>query len=453
LSTVRSSTTISLRSSPLTLISVGIATATAALAGSLGADSRWLAALGRSIVEKGSIPDGVPYAAANSHDWPNTLAFSELIFYGLDHVGGERGLLLAQVVAVAVAFLVLGALLLRTGATDASAAMVLVVVAAGSLGAIAVVRVQLFSLLLFPVVLTLLHREARAPSRAVWLLVPLAALWSSLHGAVLVGVAVAGSYLILDRLRREPRTALAVLAASVLALALTPTLERTPGYYAGVFENEAARRAYGLWAPLGVGGFDLLLIVAAAVLLVLAVRARPAPWELAALAGLAVLTVRSGRIGVWLLFVAAVPAARGLAVRFPLRPRLAAVGLAATALLAAIGVADGPLPVGGSDGLIRQAIAESRGTPILADSVLAEQVALAGGRVWMANPLDAFERRDQRTYLDWLQGHPGGARALAESGRVVLVRKESDLGRHVARDRALRQVAADDYGAAYVKRG
>jgi hypothetical protein len=394
----------------------------------------------------------VPYAAAPSHDWPNALALSEVLFYGLDALLGERGLLVAQVAAVTAAFLVLGALLRRNGASDASSAIVLLVVVCGALGAIVVVRVQLFSLLLFPVLLALLHREARAPSRAVWLLVPLVALWSSLHGAVLAGLAVAGAYLLVDRARRDAATAVAVLAASVLALCLTPALWRTPDYYLGVFENEAARRAFGLWAPLGLGGFDLLLIGAIVALLALALRARPAAWELVALAGLTVLTIRSGRIGVWLLLVAAVPAARGFAVRFPLRPRLAAVGLAVVGLLVVVGIVNGPLPVAGSERLVRLAISESRGTPVLAEPVLAEQVALARGRVWLANPLDAFEAADQRAYLDWLQGRPGGERAVRSAGRALLLRKTSDVAKRAAGDPALRRVASDDYAVLYVKR-
>jgi hypothetical protein len=395
----------------------------------------------------------VPYASAPSHDWPNALALSEVLFHGLDALLGERGLLVAQVAAVTAASLVLGALLRRNGASDASSAIVLLVVVCGALGAIVVVRVQLFSLLLFPVLLALLHREARAPSRAVWLLVPLVALWSSLHGAVLAGLAVAGAYLLVDRARRDAATAVAVLAASVLALCLTPALWRTPDYYLGVFENEAARRAFGLWAPLGLGGFDLLLIGAIVALLTLALRARPAAWELVALAGLTVLTIRSGRIGVWLLLVAAVPAARGFAVRFPLRPRLAAVGLAVVGLLVVVGIVNGPLPVAGSEGLVRLAISESRGTPVLAEPVLAEQVALARGRVWLANPLDAFEPADQRAYLDWLQGRPGGDRAVRSAGRALLLRKTSDVAERAVDDPTLSRVASDDYAVLYVKRG
>ena len=55
--------------------------------------------------------------------------------------------------------------------------------------ALLVVRSQLFSLALFPLLVLLLRGEARAPSRRIWLLVPLVALWSNLHGGVLLAPA------------------------------------------------------------------------------------------------------------------------------------------------------------------------------------------------------------------------------------------------------------------------
>jgi hypothetical protein len=175
------------------------------------------------------------------------------------------------------------------------------------------VRSQLFSVLLFPVLITLLRAEARSPSLRVWLLPLLLALWSNLHGAVLVGLAVAAAYLIFGRARRQPLLAGSVLVASALAVCVTPALQNTPGYYAGLLQNEAARRGEALWSPLSLtSGFDLLLLAAAIVLLALAMRARPALWEAIALAGLAVLTVKTARSGVWLLFLVATPAARSL---------------------------------------------------------------------------------------------------------------------------------------------
>src|SRR5207247_8494554 len=125
---------------------------------------------------------------------------------------GDRGLLLAQLLAVAGALSLL-AWDLRRGAVRSAAPVVLAVVALGSLSSLIAIRGQLFSLMLFPLVLTLLRAEARAPSRRVWLLVPLVALWSNLHGAVLVGLAVAAAYLLLDRAFRDPFVAVWVLAA------------------------------------------------------------------------------------------------------------------------------------------------------------------------------------------------------------------------------------------------
>ena len=69
----------------------------------IGGDSRWLAALGQIVVHRGSITTGVPFAAASTSHWPNTLVLAELIFYVLEHTMGDTGLLVAQTIAVAAA--------------------------------------------------------------------------------------------------------------------------------------------------------------------------------------------------------------------------------------------------------------------------------------------------------------------------------------------------------------
>ena len=139
---------------------------------------------------------------------------AELIFYGLDAVFGDHGLLLAQLIAVTAAFAVLAVGILRAGIIHAAAAVSLLLVGVACLAPIAVVRVQLFSLLLFPLLLLLLRMQARAPSRQIWLVVPLFALWSNLHGAALVGIAVMGAYLIFERARNRPLESAAVLVMS-----------------------------------------------------------------------------------------------------------------------------------------------------------------------------------------------------------------------------------------------
>jgi hypothetical protein len=286
----------------------------------------------------------------------------------------------------------------------------------------------------------------------VWLIVPLLALWSNLHGAVLVGLAVAAAYLIFERGRRQPFPAGAVLLASALAICATPALQHTPDYYRGLLRNEAARRGEGLWAPLSfTSGFDLLLLAAAITLLALAIRARPALWEAIALAGLAVLTVKTARSGVWLLFLAAAPAARSLHLEPGRERRLAAPVLAVAAALGIFGLVRGPLSSGAGKPLLDEALRRAAGTPILAESIPAEQVALAGGRVWLSNPIDAFSRRDQRVYLDWLAGRPAGNAALRHA-RVVLVIRGDPPAKRLHDERAFRSVARDANAILYIRR-
>ena len=442
----------SARVGPLELV-VALGTALTAVAGTIGADARWLPALGRIILDRGEIPDGIPYASAPSAGWHNVPVLAELILRGLTSTAGERGLLLAQVVAVAAALAILAWDLRRSGAEDLGGALVLLVVVIGALPVFLVVRSQLFSVLLFPTLIALLRAETRSPSPRVWLIPPLIALWSNLHGAVLVGLAVASVYLVFERARRQPLVAVSVLVTSVLAVFATPALQHTPNYYRGLLRNEAARRGEGLWAPLSLtSGFDLLLLAGAIVLLVLAVRARPRLWEVIALAGLAVLTVKTARSGVWLLFLAAAPAAKSLHLEPGRERRLAGPLLAIALAIGLLGLVRGPQSSGAGKPLLGEALRTAAGTPILADGIPAEQVALAGGRVWLSNPIDAFDNRDQRVYLDWLAGRPAGDAALLHARRAVLVIGGSDAAKLMARIRTFQPAAHDANAILYVRR-
>ena len=442
----------SARVGPLELVAA-LGAVLAALAGTIGADARWLSALGAFIVRHGSIPDGIPWASAPSRGWHDVPVLAELIFRALMSMAGGRGLVAAQIVAVAAGFTMLAWDLRRNGAGELEGGFALLLAAIGSLPVLLIVRSQLFSVLLFPVLIALLRAEARVPSRRIWLLVPLVALWSNLHGAVLVGLAVAGAYLIFARGRSQPLVAGGVLAASIAALCATPALVHTPEYYYDLTRNEAARRGEGLWAPLSFTSvFDLLLIGTAVVLLVLALRARPALWELIAIAGLAVLTVKTARSGAWLLFVAAAPAARTL--RFdPSRDdrRGSVFVLAAAMALVLVGVARGPLPSGAGKSVLDEALRRAAGSPILADAIPAEQVAAAGGRVWMSNPIDAFSPRDQRLYLDWLAGRPSGDAALPQAD-VVLVMRGDAPAKRLRQSRTFRRAEQDAKAALFVRR-
>jgi hypothetical protein len=420
-------------------------TAIAALVTVQAADGPWLAELGRTIARGGGIPDGVPYASAASRGWPNVPVLGELAF-ALFATLGSRGLQIAQVAAVAGTLALLLRDARRGGAQERGVAIALLLLAPACFGPIVAIRGQLFSLPLFAACALLLRAETRAPSRRIWLLVPLLALWGNLHGAVLTGAAVAGAYLVFERGRRRPGESVAVMLASALALFANPALWETPSYVLGVLHNQAARQAIGLWAPLSPNDWmDVAFMLAAAVLLAGAVRSRPRVWEFVALGGLALLTLHASRGGVWLALFAVPLAASGLGGRArsePL-PRLAkplALGLLVAVLL---GLAHGPLPSGASPRTIQRTLALAHGTPVLAEDLLAEQVADAGGRVWVSNPIDAFSTPDQRVYVHWLRGLPDGDAALAHAPRVVLVRNGGKAARRLHRDAAFRQVTSD----------
>lgn len=443
---------VSARLGPLEL-AVALGAALAAVAGTIGADARWLPALGQIIADRGRIPNGVPFASAPSAGWHNVPVLAELIMHWLTSAGGDHALLAAQVAAVAGALGILALDLRRAGADELGGAVALLLVIAGALPVLVVVRSQLFSLLLFPALIALLRTEARSPSLRVWLIPLLLALWSNLHGAVLVGLAVAGTYLVFERGRREPFLAGSVLVASVLAVCVTPALWHTPDYYFGLVRNEAARRGEGLWAPISfTSGFDLLLLAAALALLVLAIRSRPPLWETIALAGLAVLTVKTARSGVWLLFLAAAPAATSLRFEPGRGRRLARPALAVAVVLGLFGIVRGPLSTSAGKPLLDEALRRAGGTPILAESIPAEQVALARGRVWMSNPIDAFDHRDQRLYLDWLAGRPAGDAAFGRAGRVVIVIRGDAPAKRIKRSPAFREAGHDANAILYVRR-
>ena len=443
------------QSSRLTWLAVALGAGACALLGSIGADARWLAALGRTILEQGSIPSGVPYAAAPSVDWVNVPVLGELVFHALQVVGGDRGFLVAQLIAVTAALTLLALGMRALGASDAASAVVLMLVFFAAVPSFLIVRAQLFSLVLFSAALLLLRAESRRPSRRVWLLVPLIVLWANLHGGVLVGLAIAAAYLVLERARREPVVAASVLAACCAALFLTPALLNSGHYYLGVLRSEAAQRGEGLWAPLSVGNpFDVVFIVLAIPLLVFAFRSGSRIWELACIAALAGLTLHAGRNGVWLLCFIAAPAAHGLGKQFlrdfSVSPRTLVLCAWVPAAFLGLGLLQTPQQYGAGERVRSEAARLAAGKPILADGIDAEQLALDGRRVWIANPLDAFSRRDQRLYLDWLDANPAGD-ALLRGATAVVVARGSKPQQRLERDRSFRRAALDARAAIYVR--
>ena len=165
------------------------------------------------------------------------------------------------------------------------------------------------------------------PGQLIWLAVPLLALWGNLHGGVLAGWALLA---VLPRARARPagdprHRARRARRGDAGALPQPGALAHAVVLPGRLRERAGAPRRATSGRRSGPGGFDLLLVAAALALVVLAVagRARIALWEVVALVGLAAATVHVARTGVFFLFLAAYPAARGLRLRGP-KPRLLA---------------------------------------------------------------------------------------------------------------------------------
>jgi len=414
--------------------------ATVASIGVIGGDLPWLVPLG-AVVASGHVPDSVPAAAAPTVGWHDALAGAQLLLWTVYHHLGGRGLVALQALAAACGF---GATAfgLRRQSTAGSALLVSVVVLLGSASAVRVSRLSLFSLALFPLLVLLVQEHARAPSRRIWLAVPILALWANLHGMVLAGLALLAVYVVVARARREPLLAVGVLGASLLAVFATPELWRTPLYYRDVFENVAAARAVGLWAPLGLGLFDILYVAAAGALLGLS-RGRLRGWEWVVCAGLAVDSIRTARVGLFLLFVLAYPAARALRLRTPNPVVLASAACSFAALSLGLVAVSHPA----TDTTLARRAASTHQV-VLADPLLGEWVSLYGGRIWVGNPIDAFRKSDQRLYLDWTAGDRTGWAAV-EHARLVLVQPTSAAGRAAAADPRLEKLAMSGNAVLY----
>ncbi|MEP6813546.1 MAG: hypothetical protein ABI990_11200 [Actinomycetota bacterium] len=440
---------------PLTWLAVAFVAASSTAIVQIGSDARWLAAIGAIIARARAIPHAVAYAAVPSDGWHDAPALGQLAFHGLESLFGDKGLVLAQIAAVMVAVAVLALDLRRADARDGAAAGVLLAVVAAAPATFFVVRAELFSLALFPVLVLLLRSESRFASKRIWLVVPLVALWANLHGGVLIGLGVLGAYLTFRRARSAPLESACVLAASFLALLATPALLGGVAYYADVLRSGAVSQRYGLWGPLSLHKpLDLLFVVIAVPLVVAAVRRRPAAWELVLLVALAVMSVEARRNGIWLLLFAATPAARSFgAWRAPLvSRRLAIACCAAPLLIAGVGLSRPVAPGGAGAPLLQRALAAANGSPILADPLDAEQVALHGGRILIGNPIEAFPREHQRLYVDWLRGLPAGDVILRAPIRIVIVERGSEPQKRLAADSAFRELARDELAVLYAAR-
>jgi hypothetical protein len=161
-------------------------------------DTGWHIRTGEWILAHGRVPTedlfsfSKPDAPWFAWEW-----LSDVLFAGLFQAAGFKAIVLTSgVLIVAFSGVILRMALWRGSNPLAAGLAVLLTMGAANLHFLA--RPHLFTLLFLPISIWLLEADRRHPSRRVWLLIPLTALWTNLHGGWVVLIAclcllVAGS--------------------------------------------------------------------------------------------------------------------------------------------------------------------------------------------------------------------------------------------------------------------
>ena len=191
-----------------------------------------------------------------------------------------------------------------------------------------------------------------------------------------------------------------------------------------------------------------MFLVVAIPLCVAVLRVRPVAWELAVLVGLAAMALHANRNTVWFALFVAVPAAKAMGVASAgsaaaISSTSSCSSRACSSTAAVTATVRAPTQTAAGSELIRHTAAVAGDEPVLADPINGEQLALAGQRIWIGNPLDAFSAPAQRRYLDWLEGRARGDILLRGQSCAILVTVEGAPQLRLARSPAFRELDRD----------
>ena len=188
-------------------------------------DTGWHIRTGELILASGSAPSVDPYSFSRpgqpwfAWEWLADVLFARAWQWrGIGEVAALAG------VALCLAAVALLLWLLRRGAgLWIAAGITLAVFSASSMHYLA--RPHVFSILLYTLSLWALDEDRRRPGRWIWLLVPAAALWASLHGgfvALLATLALAAAVSALERRWGRARRYGALASLCLAATCLNP---------------------------------------------------------------------------------------------------------------------------------------------------------------------------------------------------------------------------------------
>jgi hypothetical protein len=157
-------------------------------------DTGWHIRTGEHILSTKSVPTTDLFSFSRPGDaWYAWEWGADVLFAVAHRYSGLRGLVFLSGVALCLAGAILFRYMIwRGAAVHVAVVLSILVMSISRIHFLA--RPHLFTLLLIPITLWMIDRDIRTPSRVTWLLAPIAAVWTNLHGGFLVLITMLGLF-------------------------------------------------------------------------------------------------------------------------------------------------------------------------------------------------------------------------------------------------------------------
>jgi hypothetical protein len=199
---------------------------------------------GQDILDAGYVIRSDPYSFTSDQAWTNHEWLAEVIMAGAYRFAGVRGLVALSSGVAALVLLLAGRFLRRSAMGEPATFALLVALLVGIASQLTVIRPQLFSVLLFTLMLLILGGAQRGREKRLLWLAPLFALWANLHGGWIVGLGTLGLWAAAGVVTRHVswRWGTLAVAAAIAGSAINPY-----GWGLWVF----------LWQTVGLGRAEI----------------------------------------------------------------------------------------------------------------------------------------------------------------------------------------------------
>jgi hypothetical protein len=438
-------------------------------------------AAGRQVVRHG-IPHDEVWTVAARAEWIDQQWLAHLAYYAAWAAGGYAAVAALSCALVAGAFGALCLFMMSRSVAPQRAFMWTMLAFAGCMGN-TVIRAQSFAYPLF-VVLGWILLSTPYGSRVKLALIPLLiALWTNLHGTVILGAALAVLWSMWRATRafRLGERGLALVHAGVAAASVAAVFANPYGfsivrYYSALLGNRTVSKYIVEWAPPSLGSpfsimfFVIAILVVATTAFAIARGVRPQGSLVAGVAILALLAATGVRYQAWFVIAGVALGATTLAaVESPLAfaPRLVktiavtATGFALVATLVLVGTPEAKFESLTPRAEIAAAAAYASAHPnasILADenssSALLWRYPSTAGKVGFDARLEQYPQTSLRQWFSFLtQDSPDWLRATRGFDVIVVTRADHpELARRLLRLRGWRTLAGSEEGIVVVRR-